>query len=221
MADPTEQQERRRAFVRAYTRVQAPPGLPELRLHLGGEVTPLWQLTEAELDREGVDPPFWAFAWAGGQAVARYLLDTASEVSGLRVLDVASGSGLCALAAARAGAATVRAVDIDPFSVTAIGLNATLNDLDVQVACVDLLDDEPPDVDVVLAGDVCYERAMAQRFLAWLERASAAGARVLLGDPGRGYLPRDRLVRLAEYELPTTPEVEEAPLRVVGVYTLR
>ncbi len=213
-------EERRRAFVRAHTALQAPPGIPELRLHLGGEVTPLWQLTEDELDRQGVDPPFWAFAWAGGQAVARYLLDTPSAVAGLRVLDVASGSGLCALAAARAGAASVLAADVDPFSTTAIGLNAQANDLQVEAVCADLLDAEPPDVDVVLAGDVCYERAMAARFLDWLERAAAGGARVLLGDPGRAYLPRERLVRLAEYELPTTPEVEEAAVRVVGVYSL-
>lgn len=216
-----DQEERRRAFVQAHTSVQVPPGIPELRLHLGGEVTPLWQLTEDELDRQGVDPPFWAFAWAGGQAVSRYVLDVPAEVAGRRVLDVASGSGLCALAAARSGAASVLAADVDPFSLTAIRLNAALNGLAVDTVGDDLLAGEPPAFDVVLAGDVCYERAMAQRFLGWLERASTAGAQVLLGDPGRAYLPRAALVQLAEYELPTTPEVEEARLRVVGVYTLR
>jgi predicted nicotinamide N-methyase len=158
-----------RAFIEASTVVGAPPLVPDLRLHLATEVTPLWQATERQLAQEGLDPPFWAFAWAGGHALARYLADTPALVRGRRVLDVATGSGLVAIAAARAGAASVVAVDRDPVAVVAVGLNAALNGVEVEARCVDpLAGEDPPEfekawasTEVILAGDVCYDREMA------------------------------------------------------------
>jgi len=214
------------ALVRRSTRLQTPPRVPELRLHLADEMTPVWQLTETELGGAGgggvgaVDPPYWAFAWAGGQAIARHLLDAPTEVAGLRVLDLASGSGLVALAALVAGAAAASAVDIDPVAGVAAGLNATANDLrGLTVVVADLLDAPPPVVDVVTAGDVCYDRDMAARVLPWLRAAHAAGARVLLGDPGRAYLPPAGLVRVAEYDVPTTADLEGREVVPSAVYT--
>jgi predicted nicotinamide N-methyase len=159
-------------------------------------------------------PPYWAFAWLGGQALARYVLDHAAEVAGLRVLDLASGSGLVALAAARAGAASVTAVDVDPHSATAARLNAGLNGLDVEVLIADLLDDPPPDVDLILAGDVCYDRDMTPRVLAWL---SCFAGRVLLGDPGRAYLPQTGFAEVATYDVPTTRALEGVEVKRVRV----
>ena len=159
-------------------------------------------------------PPYWAFAWLGGQALSRYVLDHPAEVAGLRVLDLASGSGLVALAAARAGAAGVTAVDVDPHSATAARLNAGLNGLDVEVLIADLLDDPPPDVDVVLAGDVCYDRDMTPRVLAWLSRFPG---RVLLGDPGRAYLPQTGFAEVAAYDVPTTRALEGVEVKRVRV----
>jgi predicted nicotinamide N-methyase len=161
-------------------------------------------------------PPFWAFAWLGGQALARYVLDHPAEVRGLRVLDLATGSGLAALAAARAGAAHVTAVDVDPHSAAAVRLNAQLNDLAVDVLLADVLADQPPDVDVVLAGDVCYDREMTPRVLAWLGRVRG---RVLLGDPGRDYLPRSGFDELASYDVPTTRALEGVEVKRVRVLT--
>jgi predicted nicotinamide N-methyase len=181
------------------TAVGAPPLVPEIRLHLADDIEQLWQ----ELGTPA--PPFWAFAWLGGQAVARYVLDEPSSVTGLRVLDLATGSGMVALAAARAGAAHVTAVDVDPLSEQAVRRNAALNDLHVDVLLADLLDDEPPDVDVVLAGDVCYDREMTPRVLAWLARTHA---RVLLGDPDRAYLPQSGFAEVAAYDIPTTRALE-------------
>lgn len=208
------------AFIRSATRLQAPPRVPELRLHLADEMTRIWERTEAELGAQGVDPPFWAFAWAGGQTVARHLLDTPDEVAGRTVLDLATGSGLVALAALRAGARSVLAVDIDPVSAVAVGLNAAANGLARGLTAVtaDLLDVPAPDVDVIVAGDVCYDRDMTARVLPWLRAAHDAGARVLLGDPGRAYLPGG-LARVAEYDVPTTADLEGREVVPSAVYT--
>lgn len=210
----------RRAFVRRHTRVRPVPGVDRIRLHLADELTPIWEMTEEELGASGVDPPFWAFAWSGGQAVARYLLEHPDEVAGRTVLDFAAGSGLAAIAAHLAGAAAALAADIDMFATTAVGLNAEVNDAGVSVTNANLLDGEPPDVDLVLAGDVCYEHAMATAVLPWLRAAAAAGSTVLLGDPGRRYLPTQGVQPLARYVVPTSPEVEEGEWRASTVYRL-
>jgi len=210
------------AFIASATRLQAPPRVPELRLHLADEMTTIWELTEAELGAQGVDPPFWAFAWAGGQAVARHLLDTPAEVEGRTVLDLATGSGLVALAALLAGARHATAVDLDPVAAAAARLNAAANGLAdrLTVTVGDLTAGAPPTVDVVLAGDVCYDRDMTAAVLPWLRRARAAGTRVLLGDPGRAYLPSQGLRRVAEYDVPTTADLEGREVCPSAVYEL-
>jgi predicted nicotinamide N-methyase len=179
-----------------------------------------WASLQDELDDATLPPPFWAFAWLGGQAVARHVLDQPQEVAGRRVLDLATGSGLCGLAALRAGAASVRAVDVDPVAVAAARLNAAVNDLPLLVEQVDLLAQLPPDVDVVLAGDVFYDAAMAERVQPWLLEAHRAGVRVLVGDPGRHYLPRALLTELAAYEIPTTRDLEGVLVRTTRVYAV-
>lgn len=210
------------AFIASATRLQAPPRVPELRLHLADEMTRIWELTEAELGAQGVDPPFWAFAWAGGQAVARHLLDTPAEVEGRTVLDLATGSGLVALAALLAGARHATAVDLDPVAAAAARLNGAANGLAdrLTVTVGDLTAGAPPSVDVVLAGDVCYDRDMTAAVLPWLRRARAAGTRVLLGDPGRAYLPSQGLRRVAEYDVPTTADLEGREVCPSAVYEL-
>ena len=208
----------RRALVLARTRLQVPPVVPELRLHLADDMDDAWRGLQAELDDGDLPPPFWAFAWLGGQALARYVLDHPEEVAGRRVLDLATGSGLVALAAGRAGAAQVTAVDVDPFAVTAAQVNAAANDVRVDVREADLLDAPPPDVDVVLAGDVFYDRAMADRVLPWLSDAARAGTRVLVGDPGRHYLPRALLSELHALDVPTTRDLEGVEVKRVRVY---
>lgn len=210
----------RRALVVRRTRLQRPPAVPELQLHLADDMTTAWEDLERELGEGAMDPPFWAFAWLGGQALARHLLDEPGEVVGLRVLDLATGSGLVALAARLAGATQVHAVDIDPLAVVAVGLNAQANGLAVHARCADLLDAPPPAADVILAGDVCYDRAMADRVLPWLRLAAGAGARVLLGDPGRHYLPRAGLTLLSEHDLETTRDLEGALSKRVRVFSL-
>ena len=211
--------EDRRTFILENTRLQRPPHTPELQLHLAGEITPLWRMTEAQLGLRGVPPPFWAFAWVGGQAVARYVLDHPAEVAGQRVVDFAAGSGLCAIAAMRAGAAQALAADIDGYCAAAVALNAQANGVRVAFTDQDLLAADPPDVDLILAGDICYEEPFATRALAWLARAHARGTRVLIGDPGRTYFPRAGLIRLAEYLVPTTRELEDAEVKRAGVFT--
>ena len=209
----------RRAFILQNTRRQAPPHAPELSLYLADEITPIWRMTEEALGEMGLAPPFWAFAWAGGQAIARYLLDHPSEVAGRSVLDFASGSGLCAIAALRAGAKQALAADIDPFCGAALSLNAKANGVEAQFTDQNLLDFDPPLVDVILAGDICYEKPLAERVLAWLQAAHDRGTRVLIGDPGRSYFPRQGLERLADYQVATTRELEDQEVKRTGVWT--
>ena len=210
----------RRAFIVENTRLQAPPHAPELVLHLADEITPIWRLTEEALEEMGLPPPFWAFAWAGGQALARYLLDHPQVVAGKRVVDFAAGSGIVAIAAMKAGAAHVLAADIDGFCGAAIALNAATNGVPVDFTDTDLLEAPPPAVDVILAGDICYEKPLAERVMAWLGVARAAGAQVLIGDPRRTYFPREGLVKLAEYQVPTTRELEDMEIKKTSVWTL-
>ena len=212
--------EARRAFIAANTRLQHPPHTPEIALHLADEITPIWTLTEEALAEIGLPPPFWAFAWAGGQALARYVLDHPEIVAGKRVIDFASGSGLVAIAAMKAGAASVLAADIDVFCEAAIGVNAAANGIAVNFTETDLLDAPPPPADVLLAGDICYERPMAEAVMAWLGLGRAAGATVLVGDPGRTYFPKDGLVKLAEYQVTTTRELEDMAIKRTSVWTL-
>jgi predicted nicotinamide N-methyase len=195
------------AFVQAQTAVGTPPLVPEIRLHLASAVTPLWRATEATLASSDVPPPYWAFAWPGGQALARYLLDNPNPVRGRSVLDFAAGSGLAGIAAVLAGAAAVTAADIDPFAGAATALNAAVNGVAIDIVGADPID-WPSAWDVVLAGDVCYEQPMAGRTTAWLRRLAAAGTDVLLGDPGRSYRPADGLVELARYRVPTSLDLE-------------
>jgi predicted nicotinamide N-methyase len=206
------------AFVRANTAIGRPPLVPEIRLHLATEVTPIWQATEASLARFGTPPPFWAFAWAGGQALARYILDHPETVAGKDVLDVASGSGMVAIAAAKAGAARVIAADIDTYAAEAIALNAALNGVAIGIETRDLLDRGPAGWAVVTAGDVCYEEPMASRMLALLRRIAARGRLALLGDPGRAYLPREGLVELARYTVPVSRELEDREAKEGAVF---
>ena len=219
MIEPTPQG--RRDFVLANTRLQRPPHTPELELHLADEVTPIWRLTEEALEALGLPPPFWAFAWAGGQALARYVLDRPELVAGKAVIDFASGSGIVALAAMKAGAARVLAADIDVFCGAAVAANAETNAVAVEFTDHDLLDAPPPAwAEVILAGDICYEKPLAERVMAWLGAAKAAGATVLIGDPGRSYFPREGLVKLAEYQVPTTRELEDMEVKKTAVWTL-
>jgi len=194
-------------FVRQQTELAAPPLVPEIRLYLASAVTPLWRATEATLAAREVPPPYWAFAWPGGQALARYVLDNPVIVRGRRVLDFAAGSGLVGIAAAEAGAASMTAADIDRIAVAAIALNAEANGVHLDVLHGDPID-RPSAWDVVLAGDVCYEQPMAGRATAWLRRLAATGTEVLLGDPGRSYRPADGLVELARYRVPTSLDLE-------------
>jgi predicted nicotinamide N-methyase len=213
ISDPT-------AFIRANTRPQAVPHAPEITLWLADEVTPIWRLTEEALGELGLPPPFWAFAWAGGQAVARWILDHPGEVTGKRVLDFAAASGLVGIAAMKAGAANVLCADIDPICAAAVALNAETNGVEIAFTDADLLDGNPPEIDVICAGDVCYEQPMAGRVLDWLGRARANGTRVLIGDPHRTYFPREGLTFLAEYRVPTTRELEDLEIKRTSVWAL-
>ncbi|HXS05751.1 MAG TPA: methyltransferase [Rhizomicrobium sp.] len=204
------------AFIRDNSELLAPPLVPELKLHLASEVIPLWRKTEEELAEIGVPPPYWAFAWAGGQALARYLLDHPQITAGKRVLDFGAGSGLVALAAAKAGARHVAAADIDPFALAAIRRNADANSVNVETIAHDLID-SADEFDLILVGDMCYERPLAERLMAWLKKSSAV---ILLGDPGRSYFPKSGLTRLATYSVPTTRELEDREIRETGVWRL-
>lgn len=207
-------------FVTANTKAGAHPLVPEIHLHLASRLTPLWQASEASLDARGVEPPFWAFAWPGGVALARRLLDEPRAAAGRDVLDIAAGCGIAAIAAAQTGAARVRAADIDPLARAAIALNAGLNDVAVEIEGSDLLAAPPPQADLILAGDVFYERSLAGRILPWLATAAARGAEVLIADPGRTYLPSDGLRPLARYGVVTTKELEDREFLETVVYRL-
>lgn len=208
------------AFIRENTRIQTVPHAPEVSLWLADEVTPIWRLTEEELGDMGLPPPFWAFAWAGGQGLARWLLDHPHEAAGKRVLDFAAGSGLVGVAAMKAGAASVLCADIDPFCGAAVAMNAELNGVALGFTDADLLEAPAPDVDLICAGDVFYEGPMAERVLAWLTEAHGRGVRVLVGDPIRTYFPTSGFDLLAEYEVPTTRELEDSAVKRTRVWTL-
>ncbi len=210
-----------RAFVLRHTRLGPVPGLDPLRLHLAGEVLPLWHAVQVETDDPDAALPYWAFAWGGGLALATYLRDHPGAVTDRRVLDLASGSGLCAIAAMGAGAAAVTGIDIDPFAAAAVELNARANRVRVSAVRRDILDEEPPDVEVILAGDFCYDAALAARVLPWLRSAQERGIDVLVGDPGRRYLPAAELVEIACYDVRTTTELEDLDHKQGRVYRLR
>jgi predicted nicotinamide N-methyase len=207
------------AFVKLHARLGPVALVPEIRLHQADEPIGLWELTEGEFRSER-PPPFWAFAWAGGQALARFVLDHPAEVAGRRVLDLAAGSGLVAIAAARAGAASVRAVEIDPLAVAAVELNAAANGVEVSTFLGDVLDGDHGDASVVLAGDVFYSERLAGRMLRFLRRARRAGASVLFGDPGRAFLPDGAGTVVAAYDVPTTEALESATVKHTRVWRL-
>ena len=211
-ADPT-------AFILAQTVIAAPPLVPEIRLHLATEITPIWEATEATLTQMNLPPPYWAFAWAGGQALTRFLIDHPDWVAGKRVLDFAAGSGLSAIGAAKAGAALTQAAEIDDFAIAAIALNARINSVAIDLVREDLVGVEPR-WDVVLAGDVCYERPMAEKVIAWFRALAGRGVAILMGDPGRAYLPQSGLLELARYQVPTSLELEDRTQRETIVWRL-
>jgi predicted nicotinamide N-methyase len=216
--------------MRTDTELRPVPLVPEIRLHQADDLVSLWQRIELASGQTGLDPPFWAFAWAGGQALARYLLDHPQTVRGRHVIDLASGSGLVAIAAARAGAAAVTAYDIDPLAAAAIGANADANTVTVQAACADVLDgaldndDAPPDTvlaaDLILVADAFYQRELAARVMRFVARAHARGTSVLIGDFGRAYLPRDRLTSLATYDVPGLSVLEDSDVKTTTIWTL-
>lgn len=209
------------AFVRANTRPRPVPLAPEIELFVADEAVPLWHKTEEEIGEAGLPPPFWAFAWAGGQALARHVLDNAALVRGKTVLDLASGSGLVGIAAMKAGAASVTVADIDAFACAAATLNAAWNGVALTTYQDDLLA-EPHHGrwDVILAGDIFYERDTAQRAFAFLQHHATGDATVLIGDPGRSYLPRDKLRRVADYSVPVTRDLEDTEIKQTAVWAL-
>lgn len=207
------------AFILANTTLLAPPLVPEVKLHLATEVVPLWRKTEEELEAEGIAPPYWAFAWAGGQALARYVLDHPELTRGESVLDFGSGSGLVGIAAAKAGASAVLASDVDPLATAAIAANARANNVEVSTTNTDLIAGRG-NWRAILVGDMCYERPLAERLTAWLHQRAAEGARVFLGDPGRTYFPKAGVEKLATYRVQTTRELEDNEIRETSVYRL-
>ena len=208
------------AFIAANTRVLCPPLVPEIRLHLAEESVPIWQKTEEELGEMNVPPPYWAFAWAGGQALARYVLDNPGLFDGRSVLDLGSGSGLTAIAARMAGAKSVLANDIDALSLEAVRLNAAFNGVVVETSQADLLAAPPAPFDVILAGDLFYERQLADTVTVFIERAASNGALVLIGDPQRNYFPKGRFTLAAEYRVAVTRELEDALIKKTAVWRL-
>ncbi len=209
-----------RQFILQNTGIMAPPHVPEVKLHLADEAHELWLKTEEELEEIGLPPPFWAFAWAGGQGLARYVLDHPECVAGKRVVDFASGSGLVGIAAMKAGAQSVLAADIDPWTKTAIELNTGLNAVAVDYTRDDLVDRDI-DADVLLAGDVFYDQGFAAALTSWFERLATRGVAVLVGDPGRAYLPKDRLEALAIYEVPVTRALEDSEVKKTTVWRFK
>ncbi|MFL5679285.1 MAG: class I SAM-dependent methyltransferase [Chloroflexota bacterium] len=210
-----------RAFVLRHTTLRSVPGLEPIRLHLADDLLAVWRAAQIETHDPDAPLPYWTAAWGGGQAIARYLRDNPDAVARKRILDLGSGSGLCAIAAMNAGAERATSVDIDPFAAAAIEVNARANGCRIALVTRDILDDEPPDVDVVLAGDCWYEARLAERVTPWLRAASQAGIDVLVGDPGRRYLPTDELVELAVYDARTTAELEDLERTQARVYRLR
>lgn len=206
-------------FIRDNTVIAHAPLVPEIALHLASEVLPLWQMTEAELDQSGLPPPYWAFAWAGGQALARYILDNPQSVSGKRAFDFGAGSGLVAITAKKSGAAHVAASEIDSFACAAIALNAKLNHVVIDIAARDLVGESVAE-NIILLGDMFYEKPLADRLADWLAKLARSGAEIFLGDPGRSYFPRRGLVELARYSVPTTRALEDSDLRSTGVFRL-
>ena len=204
------------SFIRANAELMSPPLVPEIKLYLASEVVPLWRKTEEELNEMGVPPPYWAFAWAGGQALARYILDHPDTVRGKSVLDFGAGSGLVALAAAKAGAARVLAADIDKFSVAAIAANAVANGVTIATTADDIIGSELA-FDIILVGDMCYERPLAESLMGWLNSRDAV---ILLGDPGRSYFPKQGLERLALYNVTVARDLEDRDIRETGVWKL-
>jgi predicted nicotinamide N-methyase len=209
-----------RAFVLRHTRLRPLPGLEGIRLHLADDVLPVWRALQLETIDAEAALPYWAAAWGGGLAIARHLADHPEIVAGRRAYDLASGSGLCAIAAARAGATRVEAIDIDPFAVAAIQLNSRANGSRIDAARRDALADPPPDADALLAGDCWYDAGLAARVLPWLRQAVDQGIDVLIGDPGRVYLPVDALVEVASYDVRTTSDVEDLAFKTARVYRL-
>jgi predicted nicotinamide N-methyase len=211
----------RREFILANTRLLTPPLVPEIKLHLAEESLPIWRKTEEELGEMGLPPPYWAFAWAGGQALSRYVLDHADRIAGRNVIDIGAGSGIGAIAAAKAGACDVRAADIDAIAVTAIALNAAANDVTVAATTDDWLIGDPPPADVVLVGDLFYERELAEKVMAFVRAAAARGSLVLVGDPRRNYFPTADFTPVAHYEVPVTRELEDAEIKRAAVWQPR
>lgn len=209
-----------RAFIRANTALTAPPLVPEIRLHLATEITPLWQATETMLATSQLPPPYWAFAWAGGQALARYVLDHPELVRGRDVLDFGAGSGLLSIAAAQSGARSVSAAEIDPVAAEAIAFNAAVNDVAVAIDTTDIIGRRPAPWQVILVGDMCYERPLAERLTNWLRELAQDGVTVLLGDPGRNYVPKSGLEALARYRVPTPLDLEDREWREGVVWRL-
>lgn len=207
-------------FIRRNTALHEPPLVPEVKLHLATEIVPIWQMTEEELEKSGLPPPFWAFAWAGGQALSRYVLDNPEIVAGKSVLDFGAGSGLIGIAAAKAGAKTVLSADIDLFAVEAITLNAGSNGVRIEATSEDLVGVENRGWEVILVGDMCYERPLAERIEVWLRRLAAERVTVLIGDPGRTYLPKTGLEKLVSYAVMTTRELEDTDVRNTSVWRL-
>ncbi|WP_288430605.1 methyltransferase [uncultured Agrobacterium sp.] len=204
-------------FIRSNTSVMSPPHVPEIRLHLASEAHELWLKTEEELEEIGLPPPFWAFAWAGGQGLARYILDHPHEVAGKRVVDFASGSGLVAMAASMAGATDVLAVDIDPWAKSSILMNAAINGVQLKTSSANIIGEEIA-ADVLLAGDVFYDRDFAGALLPWLSSLASRGIRVLVGDPGRAYLPKAQLEACATYQVPVTRALEDNDVKKTTVW---
>jgi len=207
-------------FIRRNTALEAPVMVPEFRLWLATEYVPIWQATEAWMEEQNIDPPYWAFCWPGGQAIARYLLDNAELVRGKRVIDFAAGSGISSMAAARAGARSIVANDIDALSLVAARLNAAANGLSIATSCEDWLAGTAgePESDIVIAGDVCYERQMSEQALAWLRGHADRGRLVLLGDPGRNYFTAQGLEERARYDIPTSLQLENRGMRETVVW---
>ncbi|CDN49839.1 class I SAM-dependent methyltransferase [Neorhizobium galegae] len=206
-----------RTFILANTELMSPPHVREIRLHLASEAHDLWKKTEEDLEKIGLPPPFWAFAWAGGQGLARYILDHPETVAGKMVLDFASGSGLVAIAARLAGAADVLAADIDPWAASAIALNAAANDVAIRSTAEDQIG-KAVGADVILAGDVFYDRDFASALIPWFTRLAGEGKLVLIGDPGRSYLPKDMLESLAVYQVPVTRALEDSEVKMTTVW---